>query len=1037
MAYQYSAFISYSWDDEKWAKWLQKRLETYRLPTALQKELPEGINGKLSVFRDKTDMKQAPENPTIEGSVREKLEQSQYLIVICSERAARSKYVGKEIAIFRELGRGNRIIPFVVSGVPNDKKITEKFPPALREVLPGEEVPLAFSVMDIDRETALIKVVATLLNLKRATLEHRERQRRRRRRLSRGSAAAVLLAMMVLAAVGLYDYYVPHVKYYVRVVERWGMPVGLGEVTKAEMEGMHEHYRITEYKSEDKTVVARLNSYGDPALRVLNSGVDSVAYTEYYHPNGELNRITQRDARQNVLSIAKYTEAHPSAVLDYQDGSKINPLFVQTQSYMVTPKHDDFAASYRSGITREISTYDEKSGAVIKTLFMRSSLNEPACLSNGAYGIEMVYNEDYTTETLYFLNKDGQRAPINEGISGTKTVYENNNQVEVSNFLVVDGKETATYGASLKAFAIKMTYDDSHNMVSEGYYDASGQLTCNGEGIAYSQREYTARGDWEKESHFDETGTLTLDTKQGYAIRTFRYDNAHRPMEVALFGLQGEPVYGRDGAHITRSVFDQSGNPIEWTYYGLDGETRVNGLDGYATVRLQFDETGVYETNRTFFDDAGVPCYDTNCVHEYRYTYENGQMIHEAFYDVEGNPTYDSHQIASADWVYDALGNFIASYYYDAQGRRAYYDGKHVGYRIVHDEIGWPIQEDYFVLESEESENYKLGYSIAYEYDDKYNTTARLYKDASGQYTDAIGYAGITYTHDEIGTITSLSYMDTQGKPSMALGYATQKIFEREKNRSYMYAHYDADGQLTMLPEGYAVMLCTYNQLGYLYAITYYDDLVSPIETNPATVAYAYDEANHCIAEYYYDPNGAPYTTENGYVSILYEYDKFGREAAKTAYDAQGYITYNPEWGCMRVENTYDAKGRIIQSAYLDANGQLRSAEYGYAFVVNEYDPKGNLVRVSYLDDTQQFFSSTEYSSQTEYGYDRKNAINLYTVASFDAQGNWLDNAYGFAYGVIHFTDGGEEGSTELYTAEEMRYQGIRQNTPHYGSEND
>ena len=34
--YQYYAFISYSHKDMKWARWLQKRLETYKLPSKLQ-----------------------------------------------------------------------------------------------------------------------------------------------------------------------------------------------------------------------------------------------------------------------------------------------------------------------------------------------------------------------------------------------------------------------------------------------------------------------------------------------------------------------------------------------------------------------------------------------------------------------------------------------------------------------------------------------------------------------------------------------------------------------------------------------------------------------------------------------------------------------------------------------------------------------------------------------------------------------------------------------------------------------------------------
>ncbi len=38
--FEYYAFISYKHEDEKWAKWLQDKLASYRLPSAIRKEIP-------------------------------------------------------------------------------------------------------------------------------------------------------------------------------------------------------------------------------------------------------------------------------------------------------------------------------------------------------------------------------------------------------------------------------------------------------------------------------------------------------------------------------------------------------------------------------------------------------------------------------------------------------------------------------------------------------------------------------------------------------------------------------------------------------------------------------------------------------------------------------------------------------------------------------------------------------------------------------------------------------------------------------------
>lgn len=39
--YDYFAFISYRWEDEKMAKWLQVKLEHYKLPTEIRKQNPD------------------------------------------------------------------------------------------------------------------------------------------------------------------------------------------------------------------------------------------------------------------------------------------------------------------------------------------------------------------------------------------------------------------------------------------------------------------------------------------------------------------------------------------------------------------------------------------------------------------------------------------------------------------------------------------------------------------------------------------------------------------------------------------------------------------------------------------------------------------------------------------------------------------------------------------------------------------------------------------------------------------------------------
>lgn len=55
-SYTNIAFISYKREDEEWAKWLQKKLEHYKLPIEIRKQKVEFAERPRHVFQDITDL---------------------------------------------------------------------------------------------------------------------------------------------------------------------------------------------------------------------------------------------------------------------------------------------------------------------------------------------------------------------------------------------------------------------------------------------------------------------------------------------------------------------------------------------------------------------------------------------------------------------------------------------------------------------------------------------------------------------------------------------------------------------------------------------------------------------------------------------------------------------------------------------------------------------------------------------------------------------------------------------------------------------
>ncbi len=144
---KYNAFISYSRKDEIVAKRLEKHLEQYKIPEAFQL-----LNQKrFSIFRDIHDI----ELGELSEKLRDGLNQSDFLILLCSPSSFKSNYVGEEIKYFGERKGKEKIIPVLVGGRPNHE-IKEDDPiqdPAFnKELFHFFKEPLAADIRNFNGE---------------------------------------------------------------------------------------------------------------------------------------------------------------------------------------------------------------------------------------------------------------------------------------------------------------------------------------------------------------------------------------------------------------------------------------------------------------------------------------------------------------------------------------------------------------------------------------------------------------------------------------------------------------------------------------------------------------------------------------------------------------------------------------------------------------------------------------------------------------------------------------------------------------------
>lgn len=180
---RYLAFISYRHHerDQKISALLRRGLENCRLPESAR--LPK----KRRVFRDTDEL---PTSVDLGEDIRNALQESEWMIALCSPEYIESKWCMREIQLFIEAGKKDRILPVLVSGEPE-----AAVPPEIRDVpLAGDLSGIATRAL---RHAADPIVFSLLAKMSEADTESIARTERRRR-LFAGSVAFAAAAAVVL-----------------------------------------------------------------------------------------------------------------------------------------------------------------------------------------------------------------------------------------------------------------------------------------------------------------------------------------------------------------------------------------------------------------------------------------------------------------------------------------------------------------------------------------------------------------------------------------------------------------------------------------------------------------------------------------------------------------------------------------------------------------------------------------------------------------------------------------------------------------------
>jgi hypothetical protein len=858
--FDYYAFISYNREDEKWAKWLQNKLENYKLPAIILKEnadLPQKIR---PVFRDKTDM----EAGAIVDTVQKKLERSQYLIVICSPKAAKSNWVGSEIRAFVEMGRSDRIIPFIVDGVPNSNDSRECFHPHIKEKIPE---PLGVNINEIGKQQAFVKTAAKLLNLRFDVLWDRFRIAQKKQRLI--SAATGLLCLAALCWV--LNYFSTKNEYYADYTDRWGIPEGIVKLNEAQVKKRNTHYRFEKSQGKLRRVVYA-NSAGTPIEHENIEYSDRPSIQEFKYEDGELYKTIIKNAKNKTIAAYFWGGYN---VIDIKDEKGISGAILNDNNYTAMSS-DAFTFRRSNAVIKRFKLERNDEGYITRREFMRNNGDDDEKARNidGILGIDYEYN--------YVLDKYCR--PVKIRYLGS------------SDAVGVTGKE--------------YEYDGYGNIYKVTYFGEDDEHILNKLGWSTAVYEFDPNGNISSEYYLDNNGKPCLNI-YNYAKITYIYDELGNIKEKTFFNI-ADNSYNL----IYKGVYkyNKHGNITDETYFGFDFKLCLDDYGiNYTKVEYKYDKRGNM-TEAAYFD----PNYDEpdnqNIVRIIYIFDERGKITEEAHFDPDGNPVGFGY--AKVKYKYDDQGNIIEEAFFDNNGEPYWMGGDGYGYTKVTYKYkrGNMTEEAYFGLNGELSPPYYLrNYAVTkYDFNDQGNLTEIAYFDADGKACLAqvrgnsidnpyeISYAKIKFLHDNHGNIKEETYFDIDDDPRVIeTGYAKVRYKYDKLRNMTEEAYFDINDKL-----------CMDEYRGY------------------AKVEYKYDERGNMTEEAYFDKDGKPCLMEGRYAKATYKYDKLRNLREEAYFDTDGklrLVDTGFSWGFKyaRVEYYYNELRERIYAEYFDTNNVI------------------------------------------------------------------------------------------------------------------
>lgn len=564
-------------------------------------------------------------------------------------------------------------------------------------------------------------------------------------------------------------------------------------------------------------------------------------------------------------------------------------------------------------------------------------------------------------------------------------------------------------------------YDDYHRLISCKSLNTKGNRCINSQEYCCEARySYDTRGNITTVECIDTEGKPCV-CKDGYATIKYVYDNYGNCIEVSYWGINDEPIYINMCTSIQHDYFP-NGLLKEDRYYDDRGNLCLNN-DWYAIRRYDYDINGNV-ISVSYYNTDTIPCLIRDeLVSRKDFEYDaNGNFVKETFFDTKGNVSLTSNGMyAIGKFKYDSHRRIVEYAYYNEKGAPCYYNKSFHVQKKYYNSKGYLIKYEDFGKDGKLCINQSGISSEEYKYDLRGNL---LQRSMSGTNRARINgdedYCIAKYKYNRLGQLTELSYYDSNERPCNKSNVRTgvywySKICYKydSKGNVIEYSYFDADGNPSKI-QGFSNNYVRYDEYGRIIEQKFKNSkgqLCSGGNHHMAILRYIYSKQHNYVSETLF------FDADSVLQAHLYETVEKGLTTRKEFRGKEGKLKSIFIYGFTDTKyaimtDSIDEYGLNVKRTYYGEDGKPGNIEDGFAVLLNTRDNYGRIIKQELFDAKEKPAHSLllKYSKRIV-KYNERGLIE--EEAYYDEKGNYVNTPLlrGECMRKFHYNERGEINS--------------------------